>query len=200
MSFKLKLAAVFAAVFMAGSASSATCSFNAVNFSLEGSSNSQCGRGTDIGKNGIVAQNKEMFGMSGWILGQTTSKRADAVRLSDAGYGAVTFSAAPGFKQTSGNWALEGSGFGALMIVLKAGGKMSAFLINDLEELAGLWSTERDVCTENGCKKVGFRLKHASVYYIPQPDPSPVPVPAAGFLLLAGLAGLAGLRRARKSA
>ena len=200
MSNILKLAAVFFAVCFASMASAATCSFHTVNFSLSGSSNSLCGRGTDIGKSGIVAQNKEMFGISGWILGETTSKNNAALRLSKAVSGGVTFSAAPEFNKRSGSWAVDGSaGFGSLMVVLKAGGKMSAFLIDDLQELAGLWNIDREVCNGNICKKVGFRLKHASVYYTP-PTPATVPVPAAGFMLLAGLAGLAGLRRARKSA
>lgn len=202
MSIILRLTAVLFAACFASTASAATCSVKTVNFSLGGSSNSQCSYGSDIGKNGIVAQNKEMFGISGWILGETTSTNQEALKQSNAASGEVMFSSAPGFKQKSGEWAVDGSaGFGSLMIVLKAGRKMSAFLIDDLQELAGLWSIEREVCNRGVCKNVGFRLKHASIYYTPAiPEPAPVPVPAAGFMLLAGLAGLAGLRRARKAA
>lgn len=192
MSFKLGLASVVGALCLATSVSAATCSVGAVHFTLAGATGAQCMAGNDLGGQGIVAKDREFFGLTDWALADTT--------VGGTGDGVVEFLTAPVTGTTSGTWSLTGYKVGgSLMIVLQAFHQYGAFLLADVAgSLAGEWSASFDRCNARGiCTSVPKMLSHASVYY---KEPAPVPVPAAGLMLLGGLAGLAMVRRKRKAA
>lgn len=188
MNFRIRIAAVVGAMFLATSANAATCVVNTVTFTLEGAAGAQCMVGNDLGRNGIAAKNLNFFGLTNWVVGVSTDPTAGDGSIEADG---------TGFNSSSGTWSISSyAGLGPLMIVLKSGRKFGAFLLDDtVSLLSGTWGIERELCNRKGCTQVGKNLSHASVYY--SPVPSAVPVPAAGLMLLAGLAGLAALRRKR---
>ena len=191
MGIKIRIAAILGAVFLATSASAATCVVNSVSFTLGGAAGAQCMAGNDLGRNGIAEQDLDFFGLTNWIVGVSTDPTA--------GDGSIEANGT-GFSSSSGTWSITSyPSLSPLMIVLKSGQKFGAFLLDDMASaLSGTWSISYEWCGKNKCKTIGKNLSHASVYY--SPVPSAVPVPAAGLMLLAGLGGLVALRRKRAAA
>lgn len=191
MGIKIRIAAILGAVFLATSASAATCVVNSVSFTLEGAAGAQCMAGNDLGRNGIAEQDLDFFGLTNWIVGVSTDP--------SEGDGSIEANGT-GFSGSSGTWSIGSyPSMSPLMIVLKSGHQFGAFLLDDMvAALSGTWNISRERCTVRGCTTVGKNLSHASVYY--SPVPSAAPVPAAGLMLLAGLGGLVALRRKRAAA
>lgn len=192
MSIKLRVASIVGALFLATSASAATCSVGVVHFSLDSATGAQCMAGNDLNGRGIVAKDLEFFSLAGWAIGDST--------VDGLGDGVANFLTAPAVGVASGNWSLASyKKRGSLMIVLQAFHQYAAFLMPAAaESLSGTWNISYDRCNARGtCTTYAKPLSHASVYYA---MPAPVPVPAAGLMLLGGLGGLAALRRKRKAA
>ena len=192
MNIKSRIAAIVGALFLATTATAATCVVNQVSFTLDSAAGAQCMAGNDLGNYGIAAKDLNFFGLTNWIVGVSTDPAAGDGSIEAEG---------TGFDSSSGTWSISSyTGLGPMMIVLKSGRQFGAFLLDDtVSLLSGTWSIEREWCNRKGvCARVGKNLSHASVYY--SPVPSAVPVPAAGLMLLAGLAGLAALRRKRAAA
>lgn len=193
MSFKLKMASIVGALFLATSANAATCTVNHVSFTLDGATGAQCMAGNDLSsRHGIEGQDLEVFELTGWVVGAST--------VAGIGDGIASFLSAPAVDATSGSWSLASfGGYGPLMIVLKSGHQWGAFLLEEtIASLSGTWNVQRERCNANGCSTLDKALTHASVYHGVQP--AAVPLPATGFALLGGLMGLAALRRKRKAA
>jgi len=196
------LATAAVLVLGATSAQALTCSINDVTFKLEISTKASCFAGNDSGNGGITDGNQTVFGLNGWLVGDSSD--SDAAQT-----GSVLFDSIPTVETAGGGWSILGyNGFDPLMIVLKAGPQYAAFLITEaISGLSGTWAIteEKTTCTNatrtnpSVCtiKTTPKNLSHVSVYH--QPAPVPVPVPAAGLLLLGALGGLAALRRRRKA-
>jgi len=151
-------------------------------FTLSNATGAACFGGND--KN-TVNSTFLMFGMTGWIGSDANNN--------GFGDGTVEFTSidAPVNGDKFGSWTIDSlAGLSKIVIVLKAGNKFGAFLLDlvALDPLSGFWTSTKG-------------LSHATIYYngTPVPPPSAVPLPAAGWMLLAGLGGIAALRRRRKA-
>lgn len=169
---------------LAASASAATCGIGEITFELNTAGGADCIAGNDLGANGVTAQDLEVVGMTGWILGDSTDNTA-------ASDGVVTFASAPTTNDTSGTWELNDFTGYVVMIVLKADNYFAGF--SPIIGTSGDWNISFFNSNANGGQGSieGKELSHASVYY----QVSEVPLPASAFLLLAGIGGIAVLRR-----
>lgn len=178
MHMKYVTAALFGAFLATGSANAATCTHagQGTVFTIEAAADVQCMNGNDTN---TINASSEFFGLTGWTLAAKNEGGGD-------GNGQLSFSLAPVNGDQSGLWEiLNPNNYANVFITLKAGTGFGAFLLDSGTEIAGDWSSSKE-------------LSHASIYYQGEPGgPAPIPLPAAG-VLLAGALGALALRRRKR--
>lgn len=156
----------------------ATCAAGGVTFTLDTSSGASCFAGNDLN---TIDSAFVMFGLDGWVLGDTTGNAV--------GDGTIVFTDEPTSGESNpGTWAIAGTLYEQIVVVLKQANAFAAFLIPE-GITSGTWST-----VGPGGSTMG--LSHASLYHN---GLAIVPVSPAILFLGTALLGLGALGRRRKT-